>query len=172
MSTEGTYAKKDVTDMLGVGYHRAAYPATEEGGKRRVVASVESTIGRVSDLSEELSHMAYELEATIGAALTAGASWAHIGVALGMTRQGAQRKYADARRTYGFAGEEEKARLDKLAGVGVKRITFEVRGVDLEGGPITLSRHHSAEAARKAAAKLCDVAVWKVYPAGRAVPLR
>lgn len=164
--TANVYSRKDATAMMGAGYHRAAFPANDQGGKLRVMVDKTSSLERVADLVDERASLDYEIEGTIGAALTAGASWADIGTALGMARQNAQRKYARARLTYASQPEEERARLDRLAGVGLRRITFEVRA---SGTDACISRHFSAEAAEKACGGL---EVWKVYPQGRTVRIR
>lgn len=172
------YSRRDAIDIMGAGFHRAAFPADDKGGKRRVVLDKASTLARIEDAINEIHQMEYELEATIGAALTAGATWSDIATATGISaRQNAARKFGRARLTYVSQPETERARLDKLAGVGARRITFEVE----DGAGELVSRHQSADVARRAAAKwdrtphanpdLTPATVWKVYPQGRRVPL-
>lgn len=173
------FSRKDATDILGAAYKRRSHTADATAGKVRTVLDLEGTLEAITNLLYERNQLEYEVEATIGAALTAGASWSQIGSALGVTKQGAAQKYRDARRIYVSQPDSERERLDRQAMIVRRPIMFEVRSLtmaDETDDDLPLSRHKTAakawEQARAATRASGHVfAVYKVWPSSRRVLL-
>lgn len=187
-------SRRDAVDEQHARYRKPSHVANSTAGRVRILLDKDASLEAITDLVQERKQIEYEVEATIGAALTAGASWADIGAALGVRRQSAAEKYGRARLTYASQPDDEKARLDRQAGVSRRPIMFEVR--DQDGS--TVSRHKTAKAAWKRQGvatrrRKCDCptlgvmdgtaaphlkctgavvwTVWKVWPSGRAVQM-
>lgn len=173
------YSRTDATAMLGAAYRRYAHTADATAGKVRTVVDLDGTLDAIANLMDERRQLDYEVVATIGAALTAGANWAQVATITGTSKQGAAQKYRDARRIYASQPDGERGRLDRQAGIASRPIMFEVRSLtwqDETDDDAPLSRHKSAakawETARAANQKSPHLfTVYKVWPTGRRVLL-
>jgi len=144
---------------------RIYYDDSTTGGQWLTVDKDQAT-EYLSNLAEEIWLLKDELTLSIGAAIGAGMTWAEVGKALGVSRQGAQQAHKTARSEYeGFAegNPEGPAALLRRIGASYRRIVFEVRVREGEAA----SRHHKIGPAREAARKAGEHAeIWKVYPDG------
>lgn len=72
---------------------------TEEGERRFLDAwrrhiAPDDALHRLEDLADQRRDMEFEIEEAVADARSAGASWSQVGATLGLTRQGAQQRYA------------------------------------------------------------------------------
>lgn len=124
----------------------------------------ESVQALVSELEEVLVATEAEMRQVIGAALVTNVvSWADIGAALGITRQGASQRFRGARRYMSdHAGPEERTEALRAVGAKHRPIMYEL----FDGGESTGLRRRDPSKLLRTAAKLADPMIAKQYPDG------
>jgi predicted transcriptional regulator len=76
------------------------------------VVSRPELLARLAKATEQLVSIERERDRAVAVAMTAGCSWAEIGASLGMTAQGAHRRFRDLRVDEdGFVWREPRLRL-------------------------------------------------------------